>query len=163
VTTADAQRVALVFFAYREAGPGASLEAMLAICYCIRNRVKMQWEGGDWIRVMERAQRHSAHELVDMPQVEIDPESRQFQRLLREVDDIYYGGHGGEGYGSPAMAKGDVVDGLSLFDSMCERKHERLYWMHVERPVRAWFRDSIVRDPKNHPQRGALGTILFFE
>lgn len=154
MTNADAQRAALVFFAYREAGPGASLEAMLAICYIIRNRVKLQWEDGNWIRVMERADQHSAHFPIDMPSVEIDPESRQYQRLLREVDDVYYGGGG-----SPIGEGG----GLSLFDSMCERKHERLYWMHTGRPVKKWFQDNIVRDTQNHPQRGVLGTMMFFE
>lgn len=161
MTNADAQRAALVFFAYREAGPGASLEAMLAICYIIRNRVKLQWEDGNWIRVIERANLHSAHSAIDCPNVEIDPESRQYQRLLREVDDIYYGG-GGYGDGN-AKAMDTSEGGLSLFDSMCERKHERLYWMHTDRPVKVWFRDNIVRDSQNHPQRGVLGTMMFFE
>lgn len=162
MTNADAQRAALVFFAYREAGLGASLEAMLAICYIIRNRVKLQWEDGSWIRVMERAAKHSAHD--ENPNVEIDPESRQYQRLLREVDDIYYGGSGNMGAGDGiGTARDSSEGGLSLFESMCERKHERLYWMHTGRPVRTWFRDNIVRDSQNHPQRGTLGTMMFFE
>jgi hypothetical protein len=160
VTISDAQRAYLVRFAYKEAGPRASLEAMLAICYVIRNRVKMQWEDGNWIRVMERAYIHSAHEPA--PRVELDPESRQFQRLLREVDDIYYGGGGGGGY-EGGISSGGSEGGLSLFESLCERKHERLYWLHVGRPVRPWFRDTIVRDQENHPQRTTLGTIMFFE
>lgn len=157
MTLSDHMRGHLVTFAFREAGADASLEAMLAICYVIRNRVKMQWEDGNWIRVIERAHLHGAHE--GSPEVELDPESRQFQRLLREVDDIFYGG-GAESFGM-AVSKGG--GGMSLFDSMCERKHERLYWMHLGRPVRPWFTENIVRDPKNHPQRSALGTILFYE
>ncbi len=144
----------LVTFAYREAGPGASLEAMLAICYLIRNRVKMQWEDGNWIRVIERAHLHAAHDVS--PHVELDPESRQYQRLLKEIDDIFYGG-------APSTEGNPPEGGMSLFESMCERKHERLYWMHTGRPVRPWFAEHIVRDPKNHPMRGTLGTMMFFE
>jgi hypothetical protein len=158
VTISDHMRGHLVTFAYREAGPGASLEAMLAICYIVRNRVKMQWEDGNWIDVIENADRHAANWPWD-PIVRLDPQSRQYQRLLREVDDIFYGG--GESYGLTPAKAGE--GGMSLFDSMCERKHERLYWMHTGRPVREWFRDTIVRDPKNHPQRGVLGTMMFFE
>ena len=157
MTISDAQRAYLVAFAFREAGPNASLEAMLALCYIIRNRVKLQWEDGDWIRVIERVHLHAAHE--SSPHVELNSESRQFQRLLREVDDIYYGGMDGHGMTTAAGDEG----GISLFETMCQRKHERLYWMHVGRPVRTWFRDNIIRDPQNHPQRGTLGTMMFFE
>lgn len=160
MTTSDHMRGHLVTFAYREAGQGASLEAMLAICYIIRNRVKMQWEDGNWISVIENADQHAANEPWE-PQVRLDPQSREYQRLLREVDDIFYGGSTDGGYGMAPMDSSE--GGISLFQSMCERKHERLYWMHTGRSVREWFKENIVRDPKNHPQRGVLGTMMFFE
>ena len=157
MTQSDAQRAYLVEFCCRQVGENASLEAVLAIAYVIRNRVRAGWEGGNWIKVMERAHLHAAHE--PGPRVELDAESRVFQMMLRRVDDIYFAQNAGDWGDVGGQAEG----GLSMEDSLTERNHERLYWYWINRPVRPWFQENILADKKNHKRMTQLGLMIFVE
>ena len=152
MTLSDYQRAQLVLFAAREAGPGASLEQMKAICYCIRNRVRAGWFDGSWISCIDHAHEVNAHE----PTTRFYTEEayRPFQRLLRDVDDIYYGN------GQPkSMAESATDEGISLEESV----GQQMYWCFINRPIRPWFAVNIVSDQINHPSRSQMGLLMFYE
>lgn len=151
MTQKDVDRVMLVRYAVREAGERGSLEQMKAICYCLRNRVRAGW--GEWSDVIESADEHNAHE----PQKAwLDVNSRPYQRLLRDVDDIYFG-RSSMGYSSDEASSGDLESSLSTKDHAC------LYWCFTNRPILDHFAATIVRDPQNHANRSTMGLMMFFE
>lgn len=150
MTLADAQRAMLALYAVREAGPRGSLEEMRAVACCIRERVRAGWHDGSWMSVLEHAHLESGN-TVEEP-MRVDPNSRTLQRMLSEVDDIYY---------AQARHHTEQDDGLTVEASIAE--HKLKYWCFLNRPMRAWFVDNIVRDPKNHPNRGQMGNMMFYE
>lgn len=151
MTLSDFQRAQLVAFAAREAGPSGSLEQMKGICYCIRNRVRAGWEGGSWLSVIENAYRHAAH--IGDSLMPLDPDSRDLQRLLREIDDIYFG----------SSFETSIDEGMDLEGSLNEQDHEKKFWCFLNRPVRPWFQENILNDKKNHRSRTQMGLLMFIE
>lgn len=147
MTQKDVDRVILVRYAVQEVGPRGSLDQMKAICYCLRNRVRSGW--GEWMEVLESAEEFRANEPNEP--WKIDTGSRAYQRLLYDVDDIYFGHRPPSG------------DGPTLEDTLCDTRRPLFYWLFLERPMRQWFKDHIIGDPKNHPNSASMGTILFFE
>jgi hypothetical protein len=147
MTQKDVDRVMLVRYAALEAGQRGSLEQMKAICYCLRNRVRAGW--GEWMDVIETADEHRANEPNEL--VRIDHNGRAYQRLLHEVDDIYFGHSSNYG------------DGRTLEDTLCEKERPCFYWMFLNRPTRQWFKDTIASDKLNHPSNATMGLMMFFE
>jgi hypothetical protein len=151
MTQKDVDRVLLVLYAVREAGEGGSLEQCKAICYCIRNRARAGW--GEYMELINNltngADETAAHEPSSYA---VDPQSRVYQRLLRDVDDIYFG-----------HSLKDSDAGMDLEDSLCAPKHECLYWAFLNRPMKPQFAEAIVRDGKNHPNRATMGLMMFYE
>jgi hypothetical protein len=152
MTLNDLNRGALAVFAARNTPQRASLEEMKAICYCIRNRVR-KW-GESWIHVMEHADEFAGNEAG--ARVYLDIDDRAFQRLMRDVDDIYYG-HGVQGAMDSESDSGDLESAL------CADKHECLYWCYINRPRTKWFAEKIEGDRANHPMRSQMGLMMFFE
>lgn len=151
MTMSDFQRAQLVSFAFREAGPDASLEQMKGICYVIRNRVRAGWHDGNWLRAIEEAGESAAH--VTEGVISLNPDSRELQRLLREIDDIYFGN--GWALSEPG--------GLDMEASLTEEKHEKKYWFFINRPIRAWFKENVLDDRENHRSRTQMGLMMFVE
>ncbi len=149
----------LVNFAVRECGEGASLEQMRAIVLVLRNRVKAGW--GGWTEVLENAIDWAAHEPKPM---KLDRESRPFQMLLRDIDDLMYSNLAprDEGWGDEP-AKGQSAEIFTVEDALCDPKSPVLYWLFLKRPVRPWFSENIVRDAKNHNVRATKGLMIFYE
>lgn len=147
MTQKDVDRVMLVRYAVQEAGPKGSLEQMKAICYCLRNRVRAGW--GEWMEVIESAGEHRANEPLET--APIDSSSRAYQRLLHDVDDIYFGHSAG------------YSEGQTLEDSLCEKERPCFYWLFLERPMREWFKETIASDKENHPSNTTMGLMMFFE
>jgi hypothetical protein len=136
-------------FAARQAGAEASLEQMKAICYCIRNRARAGWHDGGIFLAVELAQEHSAHE--EKPVI-IDPNARPFQRLTRDIDEVFFGDRHGSPFG---------VDDASpdLSDTLAKQK----FWCFLDRPIRPWFKTNIIDDHKNHANTAQMGLMLFYE
>lgn len=159
MTLNDVQRAELALFAAREAGFDASLEQMKAICYCIRNRVKQGWHDGQWLTVMEHAE-EAAGNLKDARTV-LDPANRTLQRLIADVDDIYYG--------SPQTDDGlkNRFPTAQIFategGSLEETLKKSCYWMFVNKPRTPWFQENILDRPDEHPLRTQMGLMVFFE
>ena len=147
MTQKDVDRVMLVRYAAFEAGPRGSLEQMKAICYCLRNRVRAGW--GEWMDVIETADEHRGNEANEL--IRIDHNSRTYQRLLHEVDDIYFG------------HSSTFDDGPTLEDTLCEKERPCFYWLFLNRPTRQWFKDNIAADKENHPSNATMGLMMFFE
>lgn len=151
MTMSDFQRAQLAAFAAREAGPSGSLEQMKGICYCIRNRVRAGWEGGSWLGVIENARTHAAHATDDV--IPLSPESRELQRLLREIDDIYFG----------SSFASSLEEGMDLEGSLTEEDHEKKFWCFLNRPIRPWFQEHVLNDKENHRSRTQMGLLMFIE
>ncbi len=148
MTQKDVDRVMLVRYAVQEAGERGSLEQMKAICYCLRNRVRAGW--GEWMEVIESAGEHLANMPPEPLNIKLD--SRAYQRLLHDVDDIYFG-HSSAGY----------EEGQTLEDTLCDKERPCFYWLFLNRPKRQWFTDNIATDKENHPSNATMGLMMFFE
>ena len=141
MTTDTFVKAQLAAFAYTEANHTGSIDAMLAVCFIVRNRVRAGWAGGDWNRVINFAAQHAAYE-VDTQQHGPSLESEIFRRLLLQVDEIYQG---------------------TMQDNLTETKG--LYYCDAterRRPMREWFVTRIVRDPYNHPRIAQVGMFHIF-
>jgi hypothetical protein len=148
-------------FAARAAGQGASLEQMKAVAYCIRNRVKAGWWDGQWLTVMERAGETLANTPDDEPWY-LDPNNRALQRLVADVDEIYYGGRPAAGARveqTPMMAQRYAAEGGDLEEAI----GKSVYWAWLNRPFTVWFRKNILEETHNHPNRAQMGMMAFFE
>jgi hypothetical protein len=134
------QRARLVSFAYQEAARTGSLPAMKAVCYVIKNRVRAGWNDGNWLSVIEDADRTAGND--PEPYLPIAGNDRNFQNLMRDVEDIYY-----------AVIEDDVsrVVGSSLF------------FQSIDRPSRQWFVDNIVGNPASHRRVTHIGSLVFFD
>lgn len=149
MTLSDFQRARLAEFAAREAGPRGSLEEMRGIAVCLMNRAKAGWHDGNLLAVIENAIQHAAHE--DSQMTLLDPDSRVLQRLLTEIEDLFYGS-------AVTVTSGE---GMGLVESLSEKKRERKYWCYLNRPIRPWFQQNVLSD-KNR-SRTTLGTLMFLE
>lgn len=139
MTTDTFVKAQLAMFAYTEANHTGSLDALRAVCFIVRNRVRAGWSGGDWNRVINFAPRHAAHDLARFTADGPSLESDIFRRLLLEIDEIY---------------QGTAADNLT---------EQGLYYCDVTgRAVRDWFAKNIVREPANHPRVAQVGMIHIF-
>ena len=115
------QRAQLFAFAYQQALHTGSLQAMKAVAYVIRSRVVGGWHDGSWIEAIQRAPDVSGNEPTDPPL--FDCYSQTFQKLAMAIDDIYYG----------------QVDEIGRIVSTA------LYFQFIDRPLRPWFTDHVLR------------------
>jgi hypothetical protein len=147
MTQKDVDRVLLVRYAVQAVGPRGSLEQMKSICYCLRNRVRAGW--GEWVEVIEGADETLGNE--PMEPTPLDTSSRAYQRLLYDVDDIYF------------SHNSDMSEGATLEEALCSKEHPCFYWLFLNRPMQQSFKDNIASQPKNHPSNVTMGTMMFFE
>jgi hypothetical protein len=160
LTLNDVQRAALALFAAREAGEFASLEQMKAIAYCVRNRVKAGWHDGQWLTVLEYSEEAAAN--MPSTRVILDPANRILQRLIADIDDIYYGTPAGDPNRIKNMiptAQRFAADGGTLEQTL----HACCYWCWLNQPFTPWFQANIIDQPEYHPHRVQLGLMAFFE
>jgi hypothetical protein len=160
VTFNDLQRGALALYAARAAGRGGSLEQMKAIAYCVRNRVKSGWFDGQWLTIIEHAEEADGN--VSAARILLDPNNRVLQRLVSDIDDIYYGARvegSREQQGKIAIAQRFSPQGGDLEDAV----GKSCYWCMVNEPIRPWFKQHIIDRPEEHPNRSNMGLMAFFE
>lgn len=150
MNTNDIQRAALAMFAAREAGPGGCYEQMKAIAICMRNRVRQGWHGGDWLQVIERASENAAN----LPGVKpiLQAENRDFQRIIRDIDEVYWN--------RTDWKKEPSRDPMPSLD---EALGNACYWAFLNQPMTPWFREHVLDDPENHPQKTNMGLMMFYE
>jgi hypothetical protein len=139
MTIDQLQRAQLLLFAHQEAAATGSLAAMKAVCFIIRNRVRKAWHDGNWIEVIEHADEVAGNDATPRPA--LDVYSRAFQMLMQAVDDIYYS---------------------SASDDVEKVVNEALYYQFVDRPMREWFTEHIIREPTNHARIAHIGTMVLF-
>jgi len=147
MTINDVQRAYLAIFAAREAGPGASADQMKAIAMCIRNRVRQGWHEGDWIKVIENADKYRANLHRPAP---IDASDRNFQTLARDIDDIYFSRRDWDKEPSH-----DRMPGLDEAIGNC------CYWAFASQPLTSWFLINIAND-QNHILKTNMGLMMFY-
>lgn len=139
MTLSQFERAMLARFAWDEAGT-RGLATMRAVCLVMRNRVRMGWHEGSWTLVMSHAEHYAGTEREAMKP--LDPRDRNFQMLLRDIDDIYHGADEGD----TAAVVGDC-----------------LYYHFIDRPVRPWFAENIIRESEAHPRRAHVGNMAMHE
>lgn len=142
---------------------------MKAIAYCVRNQVKAGWFDGKWLTVME----HAFETAGNHPDASfyLDPDSRAFQRLVADIEDIYYGGRAmaeqSSIYGmprpkeieGPAPAQRFAVMGSNLEEAI----GKSCYWCWVNKPFTPWFKKNILDKPGQHYNRAQMGLMCFYE
>ena len=133
------ERAIVAEFAYSEARETGSLDAMKAILYVLRNRVKAGWGDGTWLSVLRSPFEHAVSAIVLAGG--FDTQDRLLQMLIRDVDDIYMG--------NTEEPVKDLVD-------------DALFWQFVNREVSPEFVEKIVRDEINHMRIGSLGFLVFY-
>jgi hypothetical protein len=143
----DVDRVLLVHYAVKEVSGRGSLEQLKAVCYCLRNRVRAGW--GEWIDVIQSADEALCNKPAEHSPIDVS--NRAYQRLLHEVDDIYFG-----------KSQDHMTDGSTLEDSLCSRDLPAFYWVFLDRPLSEWFKSNIAKDNENHPNISTMGMMLFF-
>lgn len=137
---AQFERAQVAKFAYREARSTGSIHCIKAVCYVLRNRVRAGWGDGTWLHVMENNVKVEGHLLDGW--AELDAQDRLLQLIVRDIDDIYQG-----------IASDDTATVVQ----------DALYWHFIDKPVRPWFVQNILRDPQNHPRIGQVGPIALFK
>jgi hypothetical protein len=150
VTLNDIQRAELACFAARAAGEGACLEVMISIAYCIRNRVRQGWHNGEWLQVLEHADEVAAN--PPGPRVVLDAGSRSFQRLIQDIDELYFS--------SRNYNQNPSRDQMPALE---EAIGNSCYWAFINRPFTAWFRENVLNRPQDHPQKANMGLLMFYE
>ena len=159
MTFNDVQRAALALFAAREAGQGASLEQMKAIAYCVRNRVKAGWHDGQWLTVMEHGEEAAGN--LKAIRAPLDVNNRALQRLISDIDDIYYGAPMGHPnmVNKTSTAQRFAAEGGDLENAI----GKSCYWCWINQPFTPWFQEHILDRPDEHPNRTQMGLMAFFE
>lgn len=161
------ERAQVAAFAYREARFTGSLDGMRAVCFVLRNRVKVGWSGSSWLAVLEAAHLTAAgHEGAG---AELSTGSglngagvasdRLLQLIVRDVDDIYLGQ---ESYDDPVrivVCGDDVVRGKPM---VAAKLRPALYYSFVDRQPRPWFVENIIRRAEEHPQAGQIGKMMLY-
>ena len=161
MTLNDVQKAELALFAARAADAGASLEQMKAIAYCVRNRVRAGWHDGQWLTVMEHADEAAGN--LPGPRVTLDPSSRALQRMIADVDDIYYRtGNREQGIGNRNQ-ESQAQRFATEADDMADALGKCLYWCFIDQPMNPWFVDNVMNQPAEHPSRAQMGLMMFFE
>src|SRR6266567_5776174 len=124
---------------------------MKAIAYCIRNRVKAGWHNGEWLTIME----HSEEVDANLPgaRVVLDPNNRVLQRLISDIDDIYYGAreNSRESQIKTPVAQRFAPESGDLEDAI----GKSCYWLRVNEPIQSWFKEQIIDHPEEHPNRAS--------
>lgn len=150
MTQRDIDRAHLALFAAREAGPRGTLEQMQAIAMCMRNRVRQGWHDGEWMKVLENADDYRAHD--PGPHFPLDADNRSFQRLIRDIDEIYF-----------SRRDWDKEPSYDKMPSLDEAMGKCCYWAFIDgRPFRPWFEANIIKS-RIHTQKAQMGLMLFYE
>ena len=162
MTQNDINRAALALFAAREAGEGGSLEQMKAIAYCMRQRLKQGWHDGQWMTAIEHADEYQAN--LPGARVYLDPTKRAFQRMVADVDDIYYGSRYDSASRDQGAPKQPLAQNFAVAPSDIEEAlGKSCYWCFMNRPFTPWFVENILHRPEDHPMRTQMGLMTFFE
>lgn len=156
MTLNDVQRAALVMFAARAAGKGASLEQMKAIALCIRKRVWDGWFDGSWLAVIEHADESLANPLERMY---LDVNSRTLQRFIADIDDLYYSQRSRQQAPTHQSKNAQQIPLDGDFASV----GDCCYWMFLNQPIRPWFQERILNCPEQHAHKAQMGLMLFIE
>jgi hypothetical protein len=108
------------------------------------NRVRAGW--GDWSDVMEQAPEFAAH---PDEHVFVNLRSPALQGLLRDIDDIFYG---------------MTEDETRKIVSPAGPRKPLLYWCNLlNKTVRPWFVETVIKNPTEHPMRAQVGMIMLYE
>jgi hypothetical protein len=157
------ERAQVAAFAYREARFTGSLDSMRAVCYVLRNRVKSAWGDGSWLAVMEAAHLTAATndrgaELSTgngLPGNSGLSSDRLLQSIVRDVDDIYLMQESfDDAVAQVTVARKSGISG--------DTWKPALYYSFVDRPVRPWFVENIIRRADEHPQIGQIGAMMLY-
>lgn len=150
MTAEQYTRARLAQWAWEVAGRANNLQVLRAVCYVLRNRIKAGWHGGSWLdNLLFAFQSEGNDEPPIVSGLTKSPlEDQNFIRLLRDVDEIFYG-----------STLDDV--GTSLEEDKASKLGPCLYFHFVDEPVTEWFKENIIRDP-DHARGPIIGKMIFY-
>ncbi len=148
------ERGQVAAFAFREAHHTGSYDAMRAICYVLRNRVKAGWGDGTWISVLENAHQvaatHINFEMLASGHAEGLSQNRLLQMIVRDVDDIYLG-----------QERWDDNVRRVVCGEDPRSKSVALFYSFIDRQPRPWFVENVIRS-SDHAHIGNIGALLLY-
>jgi hypothetical protein len=132
-------KASLTTFAAKEGLRYGSTDCPLAIAQAIANRIAQGWQGGDWLKVIEDADR--VRGTVYKEPYEIEYRGHAFRQLLTAIEDVYHG-----------VAESNInVDGTP-----------GLYYCELHNVTSPWFYKNIIERPDDHPRIAKVGELTFF-
>lgn len=154
----------LALLAWREGNrlsPGCE-DAMLAIAFIIRNRVKGGWQNSDWLRVLEAIPVHAAEPPEAMFTFQMpDPWHPLWKRLLVACGEVYDGTMPDGLTRTPdRFAMAQAAPGGDT--ARVNQQRAAFFYANMQQPVREWFTRNIVELHDAHPRIGTVGNLTLF-
>jgi hypothetical protein len=157
VTGSDFIKAQLALTAFRD-GSHESINGCLAVAFCIRNRVRAGWQGGDWLKVLAHHSEYAASATPPNPYDLPDPRNYTFGLLLQEVDGIFSGSREDDILTPNSSLMGPIVN----FEGQPARP-VALYYGRLDDPnIREWFVQNISSNHDSHRQIASVGSLTFF-
>ena len=144
MTLSDFERSILILFLWQQKQLHSySLNQLLAIATCLRNRVLKGWHGSAWLSVVNE-ELSKLTSTVTLP----DPTDPIFSKLLWKIDDLFAGAIKTEQ--NPVTLKQEDSTGNAL------------YFCNVGQPINQKFRMDIIQQPEAHPKVASLESLWLF-
>jgi len=145
MTREGVEKAMLFLQSWREAGHLGE-QCMSAVAFALRNRQRASWEGGNWMKIVENANRIRYNNTAPN-QGYPDMRDPIINRFLSRIDGIY---------------DGSTPDIYTTTTHPTEGPRTGKYWANLGDITDKRFLELIVRCPRSHPKTSTVGTLTFF-
>lgn len=151
----------LARLAFLDAGH-EGLQAMLAVCFAVRNRVRAGMWNSDWASVLSHHADYS-YTLDPYPNTVPDPRNYTFNQLLQQVDQIFDGSlEDSVTVASDPISNYIRVGGARTGDAAISPSAPVvLYYAKSGAITNPWFEQNICNSPQ-HKMIASVGTMFFW-
>jgi hypothetical protein len=132
-------------------GRGEGIAGLKLVAFCIRNRVRAGFYGGDWDKVLSHHQEWSS--TLELPDQNLpDPREPAFRAFLQEVDGIF----SGRVEDNVTIKPGGAVQQLSAAPPVA------LYYARLDSITNPWFLQNISQNVEQHRIIGNVGSLHYW-
>ena len=152
---ADFLTAELARISYLE-GISEGVSGAKAISFCIRNRVRAGFYGGNWAEVLSHHKEWSAN-LDPLPSTIPDPRQPDFRILLQDISGIF----SGQAEDTITIAQDSMANYMKI-GNLSVAAPPSLYFCRLNEITNPFFLNEIVRKPDSHKRIATVGTLTFF-
>lgn len=127
-----------------------------AVAFCVRNRVRAGWHGGDWSQVLSNHKSWSA-DTEPLRSFIPDPRQPDFRILLQDITNIFTG----QAEDNITIAQDSMTNYLKI-GNLSAAPPPALYFCRLNEISNDWFLTEIVRKTDSHKRIATVGTLTFF-